>query len=86
LTMATLPMTSLPNIRFAKRDVSGVVFEGPNSGYMGSLARLFDSVQILGKFDAIAKSNLCAKKPRRPNCPPSRRPRPQALVIHPRRP
>jgi hypothetical protein len=52
LTMATLPMTSLPNIRFAKRDVSGVVFEGPNSGYMGSLARLFDSVQIL---DQIAR-------------------------------
>lgn len=48
LTMATLPMTSLPNIRFAKRDVSGVVFEGPNGGYMSSLAKLFDSVQILG--------------------------------------
>lgn len=52
LTMATLPMTSLPNIRFAKRDVSNVLFEGPNSGYMGSLARLFDSVQIL---DQIAR-------------------------------
>ncbi|PSN64246.1 hypothetical protein BS50DRAFT_499065 [Corynespora cassiicola Philippines] len=52
LTMATLPMTSLPNIRFAKRDVSGVVFEGPNAGYMGSLARLFDSVQVL---DQIAR-------------------------------
>lgn len=50
LTMATLPMTSLPNIRFAKRDVSNVLFEGPNSGYMSSLARLFDSVQILGKY------------------------------------
>jgi hypothetical protein len=49
LVMATLPMTSLQGIRFAKRDISGVVFEGPNSGYMGSLARLFDSVQILGK-------------------------------------
>jgi hypothetical protein len=48
LTMATLPMTSLPNIRFAKRDIGSVVFEGPNSGYMGSLARLFDAVQILG--------------------------------------
>lgn len=50
LTMATLPMTSLPNIRFAKREVGNVVFEGPNSGYMGSLARLFDAVQILGEF------------------------------------
>ncbi|KAH9869574.1 hypothetical protein IAQ61_006781 [Plenodomus lingam] len=52
LVMATLPMTSLPSIRFAKRDISGVVFEGPNSGYMGSLARLFDSAQIL---DQIAR-------------------------------
>ncbi|KAF2477927.1 uncharacterized protein BDR25DRAFT_275468 [Lindgomyces ingoldianus] len=52
LTMATLPMTSLPNIRFAKRDVSSVLFEGPNSGYMASLARLFDSAQIL---DQIAR-------------------------------
>ncbi|KAJ4303753.1 hypothetical protein N0V90_002654 [Kalmusia sp. IMI 367209] len=52
LTMATLPMTNLPNIRFAKRDVASVAFEGPNSGYMGSLARLFDSVQIL---DQIAR-------------------------------
>lgn len=49
LIMGTLPMTSLATIKFAKRDISGVVFEGPNSGYMGSLARLFDSVQVLGK-------------------------------------
>ncbi|OAG11272.1 uncharacterized protein CC84DRAFT_7207 [Paraphaeosphaeria sporulosa] len=52
LTMATLPMTNLPNIRFAKRDVSNVAFEGPNGGYMSSLAKLFDSVQIL---DQIAR-------------------------------
>lgn len=50
LTMATLPMTTLPNLRFAKRDTSNVVYEGPNAGYMGSLARLFDAVQILGKY------------------------------------
>jgi hypothetical protein len=50
LVMNTLPMTSLPTIRFAKRDISGVTFEGPNSGYMGSLARLFDAAQILGKL------------------------------------
>ncbi|KAF2687713.1 hypothetical protein K458DRAFT_385292 [Lentithecium fluviatile CBS 122367] len=50
LTMATLPMTSLTTIRFAKRDVSGVVFEGPNAAYMGSLAKLFDSVQILDQI------------------------------------
>jgi hypothetical protein len=49
LVMSTLPMTSLQGIRFAKRDVSSVVFEGPNAGYMGSLARLFDAVQILGE-------------------------------------
>ena len=48
LNMATLPMTSLPSIRFAKRDTSNLTFEGPNSGYMSSLARLFDSAQILG--------------------------------------
>ncbi|EDU41228.1 conserved hypothetical protein [Pyrenophora tritici-repentis Pt-1C-BFP] len=52
LVMATLPMTNLPTIRFAKRDISGVVFEGPNAGYMGSLARLFDAVQVL---DQIAR-------------------------------
>lgn len=48
LNMATLPMTSLPSIKFAKRDTSGLTFEGPNSGYMSSLSRLFDSAQILG--------------------------------------
>ncbi|RMZ69645.1 mit domain-containing [Pyrenophora seminiperda CCB06] len=50
LVMATLPMTNLPTIRFAKRDISGVVFEGPNAGYMGSLARLFDAVQVLDQI------------------------------------
>jgi hypothetical protein len=53
LTMTTLPMTNLTTIRFAKRDVSGVVFEGPNAAYMGSLAKLFDSVQILGKLSPV---------------------------------
>jgi hypothetical protein len=48
LTMATLPMTDLVTIRFAKRDVSGIVFEGPNATYMSSLAKLFDAVQVLG--------------------------------------
>ncbi|USP75219.1 hypothetical protein yc1106_02493 [Curvularia clavata] len=49
LVMSTLPMTSLTNIRFAKRDISGMNLEGPNAGYMGSLARLFDAVQILAR-------------------------------------
>lgn len=48
LHMPTLPMTSLPSLRFAKRDTSALTFEGPNSAYMSSLARLFDSAQILG--------------------------------------
>ncbi|KAF1979969.1 hypothetical protein BU23DRAFT_112708 [Bimuria novae-zelandiae CBS 107.79] len=52
LTMATLPMTSLPNVRFAKRDLGSVAFEGPHAAYMGSLAKLFDSAQIL---DQIAR-------------------------------
>lgn len=52
LTMSTLPMTTLPNIRFAKREVSQVEFIGPNASYMGSLTRLFDAVQVL---DQIAR-------------------------------
>jgi hypothetical protein len=59
LVMSTLPMTSLHGIRPAKRDISGVVFEGPNSGYMGSLARLFDSVQILGKPSPLLPPLVC---------------------------
>lgn len=51
LTMPTLPMTSLPHIKFAKRDTSGLSFEGPNAGYMASLSRLFDAAQILGTFN-----------------------------------
>jgi hypothetical protein len=58
LVMTTLPMTSLPTIRFAKREVAGVVFDGPNSGYMSSLARLFDSAQILGTYIAFS-SIIC---------------------------
>ena len=64
LNMATLPMTSLPAVRFAKRDMSGLVFEGPNSGYMSSLAKLFDAVQILGKFGwgCLYDGLLCANR------------------------
>jgi hypothetical protein len=85
LTMATLPMTNLPTIRFAKREISGLQFEGPNSGYMSSLARLFDSAQILGKFISISspqKKHIANQL--RSNRPPSRRPRPQTLVPHTR--
>jgi hypothetical protein len=48
LSMSTLPMTSLTNIRFAKRDISQVDFEGPNAHYMAALARLFDAAQVIG--------------------------------------
>ncbi len=50
LSMASLPMTSLTTIRFAKRDVGQVQFSGPNATYMGALARLFDAVQVVGTF------------------------------------
>ncbi|KAF2088669.1 hypothetical protein K490DRAFT_39646 [Saccharata proteae CBS 121410] len=54
LTMPSLPMTSLPNIRFAKREPVQQLgaFEGPNGNYMGALARLCEAVQIL---DQIAR-------------------------------
>lgn len=48
LSMSTLPMTTMTNIRFTKRNVSNARFEGPNANYMGALARLFDAAQILG--------------------------------------
>jgi hypothetical protein len=51
LVMGTLPMTTtaLSKVRFAKRDITQVQFSGPNANYMGSLARLFDAAQALGK-------------------------------------
>ncbi|KAI9762364.1 MAG: hypothetical protein M1835_008043 [Candelina submexicana] len=53
LSMSTLPMTSLPKPRFAKRDVGRTIaFLGPNANYMGALARLCDAVQVL---DQIAR-------------------------------
>ena len=48
MSMSSLPMTNLHNIRPAKRDVSQVQCTGPNANYMGALARLFDAVQVLG--------------------------------------
>ncbi|KAF2206775.1 hypothetical protein CERZMDRAFT_115603 [Cercospora zeae-maydis SCOH1-5] len=53
-TMSSVPMTSfVPVVRRGnKREARNVVFEGPNKDYMGSLARLFDGVQIL---DQIAR-------------------------------
>lgn len=57
LLLATLPMTSLPNIRFAKRDLAQVEFVGPNANYMACLARLFDAVQVLGELSF----SVCAR-------------------------
>ncbi|RAL65271.1 hypothetical protein DID88_000841 [Monilinia fructigena] len=52
LTMGTLPMTSAPRSRFAKRDINQVQFSGPNANYMSALARLFDAAQVI---DQIAR-------------------------------
>ncbi|QDS71595.1 hypothetical protein FKW77_006317 [Venturia effusa] len=52
ITLSTLPMTSLPNPRFAKRDVSQLELSGPHAAYMSSLSRLFDAVQIV---DQVAR-------------------------------
>jgi hypothetical protein len=49
--MASLPMTPLLNVRFTKRDASAQLVDvgGVNAGYMVSLARLCDAVQVVGK-------------------------------------
>jgi hypothetical protein len=54
LTMSTLPMTSLPTVRLAKRDLSEAHFSGPHANYMGALARLFDAAQVIGRFIIIS--------------------------------
>jgi hypothetical protein len=51
-SLPTLPMTTNPTSRPAKRDLSQVQFSGPNANYMGSLARLFDAAQVI---DQIAR-------------------------------
>ncbi|KAM4065926.1 microtubule interacting and transport domain-containing protein [Hirsutella rhossiliensis] len=51
-TMPTLPMTTQPTNRPAKRDVGQAQFLGPNTHYMSSLARLFDAAQAV---DQIAR-------------------------------
>jgi len=51
VTMASVPMTSFVPVerRGHKKDVRNMAFEGPQKDYMGSLARLFEAVQVLGK-------------------------------------
>ena len=50
-TLTSVPMTTFVPVerRGPKRDVRGVTFEGPQKEYMGSLARLFEGVHVLGK-------------------------------------
>ncbi|KAK5718847.1 hypothetical protein LTR17_015612 [Elasticomyces elasticus] len=52
--LSSVPMTSFVPVerRGPKRDVRNMMFEGPQKEYMGSLARLFEGVQVL---DQIAR-------------------------------
>lgn len=51
-TMPSVPMTSFVPVerRGQRKDVRNLTFEGPQKEYMGSLARLFEGVQVLGKL------------------------------------
>jgi hypothetical protein len=60
LSMSSIPMTSTPSRRPHKRNLSQVQPTGPNANYMGALARLFDAVQILGKFQSLSGSAWCS--------------------------
>ncbi|KEY68260.1 hypothetical protein S7711_04791 [Stachybotrys chartarum IBT 7711] len=51
-SLASLPMTTHPTSRPAKREVGLAQFTGPNANYMSSLARLFDAAQVI---DQIAR-------------------------------
>ncbi|CAI6099620.1 unnamed protein product [Clonostachys chloroleuca] len=51
-SIPTLPMTAQPTSRPARRDTGTAQFSGPYAQYMGSLARLFDAVQVI---DQIAR-------------------------------
>ena len=48
LNMRSLPMTTLANPRFARRDTSKLQSIGPYANYMAALARLCDAAQVLG--------------------------------------
>ncbi len=55
-SMPSLPMTQQPTSRPARRDVAQAQFIGPNAHYMGSLARLFDAAQAIGKCCDLLKT------------------------------
>lgn len=46
-TLSSLPMSSAPS-SYVKHNISQLEFSGPNSHYMGALARLFDAAQVIG--------------------------------------
>lgn len=86
LTMRSLPMTSVSNPRFAKRDPTKVLGIGPHSHYMASLGRLCDAVQVLGEFCACFHfSNFSSNTLCRPNRSSSRRPWPTLILTDTRR-
>lgn len=57
-SMASVPMTSFVPVerRGQKKDARNLTFDGPNRDYMGSLARLFEGAQVLGKLSSHAVS------------------------------
>jgi len=76
----SLPMTSQPTRRPAKRDINSAQFGGPNAQYMASLAKLFDAAQTVGEcfpltcpplFPTHYKSKNTNEEICRPNRPTS---------------
>ncbi|KAJ5368763.1 uncharacterized protein N7496_008523 [Penicillium cataractarum] len=49
LNLNSVPMTAAP-VSQARRSVTSLDFSGPNSHYMGALARLFDAAQVLDQI------------------------------------
>ncbi|KAL4889121.1 hypothetical protein BDV59DRAFT_205541 [Aspergillus ambiguus] len=49
LTITSLPMTPIPSSQ-PRRNTTQLQFSGPNSNYMGALARLCDAVQVLDQI------------------------------------
>lgn len=99
-TLPSVPMTSYVPVprRGQKKDVRNLTFEGPQRDYMGSLVRLFEGAQVLGKShrsfhhpcDEMQSHVACTYHhvvrlltlSHRPDCPPSRGSRAQALLAY----
>jgi hypothetical protein len=62
MVLPSLPMTSTPTSRPAKRDVASVQFGGPNGNYMSALAKLFDAAQTVGEFSSFLAKCLAVKQ------------------------